>query len=114
MPPNARVSRWSPRPEAAPALGLLPWSPSKLYFQTATVATVESLQLPAQPPITTRISAGGFQQAKLRAFSHHLTQTQEWEPLRKFVEAQGDVEVFSLVGAAPGLTEDDLFAGVDL
>ncbi|OLD72582.1 MAG: hypothetical protein AUF61_03075 [Chloroflexi bacterium 13_1_20CM_66_33] len=96
------------------ALGLLPWSPSKLYFQTATVTTVESLKLPTQPPITTRISVGGFQQAKLRAFSHHRTQTQEWEPLRKFVEAQADVEVFSLVGAAPGLTEDDLFVGVDL
>src|SRR5439155_1214776 len=26
------------------ALGLLPWSPSKLYFQTATVPTIESLQ----------------------------------------------------------------------
>src|SRR5437660_256292 len=96
------------------ALGVLPWSPSKLYFQTATVTTVESLKLPTQPPITTRISVGGFQQAKLRAFSHHRTQTQEWEPLRKFVEAQGDAEVFSLVGAAPGLTEDDLFVGVDL
>jgi len=96
------------------ALGLLPWSPSKLYFQTATVATVDSLQLPAQPPITTRISVSGFQKAKLRAFSRHRTQTQEWEPLRKFVEAQGDVEVFSLVGGAPGLSEDDLFAGVDL
>ena len=96
------------------ALGLLAWSPSKLYFQTATVPTVESLQLPPQPPITTHISVSGFQQAKLRAFRHHRTQTQEWEPLRKFVEAQGDVEVFSLVGAAPGLIEDDLFAGVDL
>src|SRR5207248_3527235 len=92
----------------------LPWSPSKLNSQTATVATVDSLHLPAQPPITTRISVSGFQKAKLRAFIRHRTQTQEWEPLRKFVEAQGDVEVFSLVGAAPGLTEDDLFAGVGL
>src|SRR5438093_2528793 len=95
------------------ALGLSPWSPSKLYFQTATTMTVESLQLPPQPPITTRVSVSGFQQAKLRPFRHPRTQTQEWEPLRKFVEAQGDVEVFSLVGAAPGLLEVDLFAGVE-
>src|SRR5438105_4132198 len=51
--------------------------------------------------------------AKLRAFAHHQTQTQEWEPLRKFVEAQGDVEVFSLVGGPHDLSEDDLFAGVE-
>src|SRR5439155_1453326 len=80
------------------ALGLLAWSPSKSYFLTATVTNVESLKLPSHPPITTRISVGGFQIAKLRAFSHHRAQTQEWEPLRKFVEAQADVEVFSLVG----------------
>jgi len=95
------------------ALGISPWSPSKLYFQTATTLTVESLKLPVQPPITTRISIRGFEGAKLRAFAHHQTQTQEWEPLRKFVEAQGTTEVFSLVGAAPDLSEDDLFQGVD-
>ena len=95
------------------AVGLSPWSPSKLYFQSATSPTVESLKLPAQPPITTRISIGGFEAAKLRAFAHHQTQTQEWEPLRKFVEAQGDVEVFSLVGGPHDLSEDDLFAGVE-
>jgi N-acetylglucosamine malate deacetylase 2 len=94
------------------ALGISPWSPSKLYFQTATTMTVESLQLPPQPPITTRISIKDFKDAKLRAFSQHRTQTQEWESLRKFVEGQGDTEVFSLVGAADALTEDDLFAGL--
>lgn len=97
----------------AVALGLSAWSPSKLYFQTATAATAESLKLPPQPPITTRVSIRGFQEAKLRAFAHHRTQTQEWEPLRKFVEGQGDVEVFSLVGAPDGLSEDDLFHGID-
>lgn len=96
----------------AVALGISPWSPSKLYFQTATTRLVESLKLPPQPPITTRISITGFQEARLRAFAHHRTQTQEWEPLRKFVEGQGDVEVFSLVGAAEGVTEDDLFEGI--
>lgn len=96
------------------ALGLSPWSPSKLYFQTATTMTVESLQLPPQPPITTRISIVGFEEAKLRAFAHHRTQTQEWEPLQKFIEGQGTVEVFSLVGAAHDLDEDDLFSGVEI
>ena len=94
------------------ALGLSAWSPSKLYFQSATTVTVEALKLPPQPPITTRISIAGFQEAKLRAFAHHRTQTQEWEPLRKFVEGQGDFEVFSLVGAPDSLREDDLFQGI--
>lgn len=94
------------------ALGLGPWSPSKLYFQTATTMTADTLQLPAQPPITTRISIRGFEEAKLRAFAHHQTQAQEWEPLRKFVETQGSTEVFSLVGAPADLSEDDLFAGI--
>ena len=96
------------------ALGLSPWSPSKLYFQTATMMTVEALQLAPQPPITTRISIRGFEEAKLRAFAHHRTQTQEWEPLRKFIDGQGEVEVFSLVGAAHGVAEDDLFTGVQI
>ena len=94
------------------ALGLSPWSPSKLYFQTATLMTVEALRLAPQQPITTRISIRGFEEAKLRAFAHYRTQTQEWEPLRKFIDGQGEVEVFSLVGAAHGVAEDDLFTGV--
>jgi N-acetyl-1-D-myo-inositol-2-amino-2-deoxy-alpha-D-glucopyranoside deacetylase len=94
------------------SLGLSAWSPTKVYFQTATMLTAESLQLPAQPPITTRIAIRGYEQAKLHAFASHLTQAQEWEPLRKWVETQGDVEVFSLVGASDDLAEDDLFAGV--
>ena len=96
------------------ALGLSTWSPSKLYFQTASTMTVESLHLPAQPPITTRISIKGFEEARLRAFAHHRTQTQEWEVLRKFIAGQGGVEVFSLVGAAHEVAEDDLFAGVEI
>jgi LmbE family N-acetylglucosaminyl deacetylase len=96
------------------SLGVSPWSPSKLYFQTATTMTVESLQLPPQPPITTRIPIKGFEEAKLRAFSRHQTQTQEWEPLRKFIEGQGSFEVFSLVGGAHNLAEDDLFEGVEI
>jgi N-acetylglucosamine malate deacetylase 2 len=94
------------------ALGIAPWSPSKLYFQTATTMAVESLKLPPQPPITTRVNIQGFEEAKLRAFAHHRTQTQEWEPLRKFVASQGDTEVFSLVGAPDGLREDNLFQGI--
>jgi hypothetical protein len=94
------------------ALGIAPWSPSKLYFQSATTMAVESLELPPQPPITTRVVIKGFEEAKLRAFARHRTQTQEWEPLRKFVASQGDTEVFSLVGAADGLSEDDLFHGI--
>jgi LmbE family N-acetylglucosaminyl deacetylase len=94
------------------ALGIAPWSPTKLYFQTANTMAVESLKLPPQPPITTRVSIRGFEEAKLRAFARHRTQTQEWEPLRKFVASQGDTEVFSLVGAADGLREDDLFHGI--
>jgi hypothetical protein len=96
------------------ALGLAPWSPSKLYFQTATTMTVDALQLPPQPPVTTRVSIRGFEEAKLRAFAHHRTQTQEWEPLRKFIEGQRAFEVFSLVGAAHDLSEDDLFTGVEI
>ena len=74
----------------------------------------ESLKLPPQPPITTRVNIQGFEAAKLRAFAHHRTQTQEWEPLQKFIEGQGTVEVFSLVGAAHDLDEDDLFSGVEI
>lgn len=47
------------------ALGITRWSPSKLYFQTATTIAVESLKLPPQPPITTRVSIKGFEAAKL-------------------------------------------------
>jgi len=94
------------------ALGIAPWSATKLYFQTATTMAVESLKLPPQPPITTRVLIKGFEEAKLRAFAHHRTQTQEWEPLRKFVASQGDTEVFSLVGAPDGLKEGDLFHGI--
>jgi LmbE family N-acetylglucosaminyl deacetylase len=96
----------------AMALGIAPWSPTKLYFQTATTMAVESLKLPPQPPITTRVSIKSFEAAKLRAFAHHQTQTQEWEPLRKLVASQGGTEVFSLVGAPDGLSEDDLFQGI--
>jgi hypothetical protein len=74
--------------------------------------TVEALGQPPQPPITTRVSIRGFEEAKLRAFARHRTQTQEWEPLQKFIQGQGDVEVFSLVGATDGLAEDDLFEGI--
>jgi LmbE family N-acetylglucosaminyl deacetylase len=94
------------------ALGVAPWSPTKLYFQTANSMTIESLELPPQPPITTRVSIRGFEEAKLRAFTRHRTQTQEWEPLRKFVASQGETEVFSLVGAPDALSEDDLFHGI--
>jgi LmbE family N-acetylglucosaminyl deacetylase len=94
------------------SLGIAPWSPTKLYFQTANPMAVEALELPPQPPITTRVSIRGFEEAKLRAFAHHRTQAQEWEPLKKFVASQGDTEVFSLVGAPDGLREDDLFHGI--
>src|SRR5437879_5245521 len=43
------------------ALGIAPWSPSKLYFQTANTTAIESLKLPPQPPITTRVVIGGFE-----------------------------------------------------
>jgi hypothetical protein len=94
------------------SLGIAPWSPTKLYFQTANIMAIESLKLPPQAPITTRVNIHGFEEAKLRAFARHRTQTQEWEPLRKFVASQGDTEVFSLVGAADGHSEDDLFHGI--
>jgi LmbE family N-acetylglucosaminyl deacetylase len=94
------------------AVGLLPWSPSKLYFQSATTQTVDILKLPAPPPITTRVSIDGFEDARTRAFAAHRTQTQEWEPLRKMIASMGSVEVFSLVGAPATLSEDDLFTGV--
>jgi N-acetylglucosamine malate deacetylase 2 len=94
------------------ALGIAAWSPSKLYFQTTTAPLAESLRLPPQPPVTTRVSIRGFEQAKRRAFAQHRTQTQEWEPLEKFLQAQPDLEVFSLVGATHDLGEDDLFHGV--
>jgi len=96
----------------AQALGIAPWSPTKLYFQTANSMAIRSLNLPQQPPITTRVLIKGFEEAKLRAFARHRTQTQEWEPLKKFVASQGDTEVFSLVGAPDGLDEDDLFHGI--
>ena len=94
------------------ALGLAPWSPSKLYFLTTNRRVSEALHLPPQPLITTRISIKGFEEAKSRAFAHHETQSQEWEPLRTFMELQGDVELYSLVGATHDLGEDDLFHGV--
>lgn len=94
------------------ALGLVPWSPTKLYFQSATTQTVDVLKLPAPPPVTTRVSVRGFEDAKTRAFAAHRTQTQEWEPLSKMIGSMGSVEVFSLVGAPPTLSEDDLFAGI--
>ena len=96
------------------ALGITPWYPSKLYFQSATPATVRALDLPAPAPITTRIRTDSFEEAKLRAFSAHRSQTQEWEPLKKIIDGLAGEEVFSLVGAAEGLSENDLFAGVDL
>lgn len=95
------------------ALGLAAWSPTKLYFQTTNAKLAEMLKLPFQPPITTRVAINGFEQVKLKAFAHHRTQTQEWEPLQKFVEGQGDVEFFSLVGGAHDLAEDDLFRGIE-
>jgi LmbE family N-acetylglucosaminyl deacetylase len=96
------------------ALGISPWYPSKLYFQTATPAMVKALELPTPSPITTRVRTHGFEEAKIRAFTAHRSQTQEWGPLRKVIEGQNGEEVFSLVGAADGLREDDLFQGVDL
>lgn len=95
------------------ALGITPWYPSKLYFQSATPATVRALDLPTPAPITTRVRTEGFEDAKLKAFTAHRSQAQEWEPLRKVIEGLRGEEVFSLVGAAPGLMETDLFAGVD-
>lgn len=95
------------------ALGLAAWSPTKLYFQTTNAKLAEMLKLPFQPPITTRVAINGYEQVKLKAFAHHRTQTQEWEPLQKFVEGQGDVEFFSLVGGAHDLAEDDLFRGIE-
>lgn len=96
----------------AVALGISAWSPTKLYFQTATPRVVEALKLPPHQPITTRISIKGYEDAKTRALAHHRTQAQEREPLQKFIESQGDVEVFSLVGAVPGTAEHDLFEGI--
>jgi len=96
------------------ALGLSPWYPSKLYFQSATPATVKALELPTPAPITTRVRTQGFEQAKIKAFTAHRSQTQEWEPLRKVIDGLNGEEVFSLVGAPDGLHEADLFQGVDL
>lgn len=96
----------------AVALGLSPWSVSKLYFQSTTARLAQLLELPPQPPITTRVSIRGFEDLKRLAFAHHQTQSQEWEPLRKFLDVQPGVEVFSLVGAAPDVSEDDLFHGL--
>jgi LmbE family N-acetylglucosaminyl deacetylase len=95
------------------ALGIGPWYPSKLYFQSATPATMLALNLPEPARITTRVRTHGFEEARLEAFRAHRTQTQEWEPLRKMVEAMSGEEVFSLVGAADGLLENDLFDGLD-
>ncbi|MDQ6711054.1 MAG: PIG-L family deacetylase [Candidatus Dormibacteraeota bacterium] len=96
----------------ATALGLTPWYPTKLYFQSATPAAVSALKLPEPARITTRIRTDGFEDARIRAFTAHATQTQEWEPLRRLIEGLAGEEVFSLVGAPEGLSEDDLFADV--
>jgi LmbE family N-acetylglucosaminyl deacetylase len=122
-PDHKLVSRWTVQALTASdeanayeldalALGLQPWSPTKLYFLTTTPRLAEALQLPPQPPITTRIGIRGYEEARVRAFTHHQTQTQEWDALRKFLEWQGDLEVFSLLGAREGLAEDDLFEGI--
>ncbi|HEY0492350.1 MAG TPA: PIG-L deacetylase family protein [Candidatus Dormibacteraeota bacterium] len=96
------------------ALGITPWYPSKLYFQSATPATVTALELPTPAPITTRVRTQGFEEAKIKAFRAHRSQAQEWGPLRKVIEGLNGEEVFSLVGAPEGLSEEDLFQGVDL
>jgi LmbE family N-acetylglucosaminyl deacetylase len=96
------------------ALGLSAWSPTKLYFETATPKLAEALKLPPQPLITTRVSTEGYQEVKQRAFAQHRSQSQEWEPLRKYIAVQPDVEVFSLVGATHDLGETDLFERVDV
>ena len=96
------------------ALGISPWYPSKLYFQSATPATVKALELPTPAPITTRVRTHGFEEARIGAFTAHRSQTQEWGPLRKIIEGQKGEEVFSLVGAPDGLQETDLFQGVDI
>jgi len=96
------------------ALGITPWYPSKLYFQSATPATVKALDLPSPAPITTRVRTEGFEEAKIKAFTAHRSQAQEWGPLRKVIAGLNGEEVFSLVGAPQGLHEDDLFQGVDL
>jgi hypothetical protein len=72
------------------------------------------LELPPPAPITTRVRTQGFEEAKIKAFTAHRSQAQEWGPLRKVIEGLGGEEVFSLVGAPPSLHEDDLFQGVDL
>ncbi len=98
----------------ATALGVTPWYPTKLYFQSATPAAVRALKLPEPPRITTRVRTEGFEEARIKAFTAHASQTQEWEPLRKLIAGLKGEEVFSLVGAADGLFEDDLFANVGL
>ncbi len=98
----------------ATALGLTPWYPTKLYFQSATPAAVRALKLPEPARITTRIRTDGFEDARIKAFTAHATQAQEWEPLRTLIEGLAGEEVFSLVGAPEGLSEDDLFADLAL
>ena len=91
------------------ALGLEPWTVSRVYFASVEAAVVEALRLPAPPPITTRVDVQGLTEVKRRAFACHLTQSQEWEPLKVLWRQQPELEVFSRRGAAAGLRETDLF-----
>jgi len=89
-------------------------APRKLYYLVAPVATVRALALPRQQPITTRIHVGQLQDRKRAAFACHVSQQHERVRLERFIEGQGDWELFHLAaggrGWSAGALEEDLFA----
>ena len=89
-------------------------APRKLYHLVAPAHTVRALSLPRQQPITTRIHVGALQDRKRAAFACHVSQQHERLRLERFIEGQGDWELFSLAEgrqAVPkGTVEEDLFA----
>jgi LmbE family N-acetylglucosaminyl deacetylase len=69
--------------------------PRKLYYLTATSSTVKADNLPTPPRITTHVYVRGFQDRKREAFECYASQRHERGRLERFIQGQGDWEVFS-------------------
>ena len=89
--------------------------PQKLYYLTAPPLTVKTDKLPRPPRVTTHVFVREFQDRKRQAFDCYASQRHERGRLERFIQGQGDWEVFSLGnGQAARLDgtglEVDLFA----
>lgn len=69
--------------------------PRRLYYLTAPSFTVKADNLPTPPRITTHVYVRGFQDRKREAFECYASQRHERGRLERFIQGQGDWEVFS-------------------